>query len=96
MLLLIFILNFSLGPFRIDIQSIKLLQQLDSKYSSESEYKKPNFHRIGASSTSNQTRVPGKISLDSLFADSPTTDNNSTESIESLPEKSNLPPSSNS
>lgn len=48
------------GPFRIDIQSIKILTELDSEFSSESEYKRPNFHRIGAHSVSN-SRVPEKI-----------------------------------
>jgi hypothetical protein len=58
-------LDLSLGPFRIDIQSIKILPKLDSEFSVESEYKRPNFHRIGSSSTLTGV-VPGKILQEDL------------------------------
>lgn len=56
-----------IGPFRIDILSIKLLSKLDSEYSVESEYKRPNFHRIGSSSTLTGV-VPGNILRNDAFS----------------------------
>jgi hypothetical protein len=66
-----------LGPFRIDIQSIKILSKLDSEFSVESEYKRPNFHRIGSASTISAV-VPGRIlQEDTTISESP---NQSTDS----------------